>query len=300
MSSYPLQGRTVFITGGANGIGAATAREAAKRGARVAIVDIATDAAERLAASLPDAIALDGDVRDMDSLNAAVEKTVDAFGGIDVAMANAGVGPFGTAETLAMEDIERVVDINFTGVFRTLKATIPAVADRRGYILITASLAAILHVPPLSHYTATKAGVEAFGNSVRIELAERGVDVGVAYFGVIDTDLAQSGLTNPVLKEFRDAHTRSQRGPFGKIYPAEGAGKAVARGMERRARRVMYPGFIRVPMLLRAAMPRVVEAIVLREGAGEVVRGLDEAARKAETGSPELAEAALQEQLKAR
>src|SRR5436305_6056267 len=116
MSSYPLQGRTVFITGGANGIGAATARQAAKRGARVAIEDVATEAAERLAASLPEAIAIEGDVRDIDSLNAAVEKTVETFGGIDVAMANAGIGPFGTAETLAIDDIERLVDINFTGV----------------------------------------------------------------------------------------------------------------------------------------------------------------------------------------
>ena len=102
-----------------------------------------------------------------------------------------------------------------------------------------------------------------------------------------------------MLQQFREAHARTQRGPLAKVYPAEGAGKAVARGMEKRARRVIYPGYLRIPMVIRSAMPRIVEAALRREGAGELIRGLDDAARNAGTESPELAEAALQEQLKA-
>src|SRR4051812_27706314 len=125
MSSYSLQGKTVFITGGASGIGAETARQAAQRGARLALVDVDAEAAARVAASLPDAIGIGADVRSYDSLLEAVDKTVEAFGGIDVAMANAGIEFAGTARGLSIEDIERIADINFTGVLRTAKAVMP-------------------------------------------------------------------------------------------------------------------------------------------------------------------------------
>jgi NAD(P)-dependent dehydrogenase (short-subunit alcohol dehydrogenase family) len=290
-ASYPLAGKTLFVTGGANGIGAASAREASKRGARVALVDVQLEAAEAVAAELPDAIAVRADVRDMDSLEAAVQATVDAFGGIDVVMANAGVGTLGTVEGLSMDEVERIIDINFTGVFRTVKAALPHVLERRGYVLITASLAAIAHTPPLTHYAATKAGVEAFGNSLRIEVASRGVDVGIAYFGVIGTSMVESAYDHPVLSAFRDAHPL--RGPLGKTYPVTGAGKAVARGIEKRARRVMYPRFLRGLHWIRVGMPRLSEKATAHEDVGELVRMLND------TGgdSPAKAEAALAEQL---
>ena len=291
MSSYSLQGKTIFITGGANGIGAATARQAAKRGARLAIVDLAMDAAEQLAASLPDAIAIEGDVRDYDSLVSATKKAVEAFGGVDVVMANAGIERIATAESATLEEIEQIVDVNFTGVFRTAKATLPHVADRRGYFLITASLAAVIHTPPLSHYAATKAGVEAFGNAVRIEMQQRGVDVGVAYFGIIDTNMVARSYENKALTDWREAHPRAQRGPLGKTYPVDAAARAVVRGMENRSRRVMCPRFIRIPMMLRALMPRAAEAVLHREGADAVIRALNEAG----PDSPQAAKAIREE-----
>jgi NAD(P)-dependent dehydrogenase (short-subunit alcohol dehydrogenase family) len=293
MDRYPLNGRTVFITGGANGIGAETARQAAKRGAHLAIVDIDGDAAKRLAAELPAAIGLQADVRDMDSLDAAVARTIDAFGGIDVALANAGIGTIGTAESMPIDEIERIADINFTGVLRTVRATLPHIVERRGYLLITASLAAIMHTPPLTHYSATKAGVEAFGNAVRIEVADRGVDVGVAYFGFIDTDMVTQGNENPAVAAWRATHPRAQRGPLAKTYPVSGAGAAVVRGIETRARRVMYPRFLRVFQALRAITPRISEKALASQDVGDVVGALNKLA----TDSPAKAEAALAEQL---
>src|SRR4051794_34250941 len=186
MADYSLQSRTLFITGGGSGIGAEVARRATAKGARVALVDIDGDAAKGVADSLPSAIAITADVRDYDSIEAAVQETVETFGGIDIAFANAGIELAHTAQGVPLIEMERIADINFTGVFRTIRATLPHVIDRRGYVLITASLAAILHGPPLSHYVATKAGVEAFGDSIRLELRPKGVDVGVAYFGFID------------------------------------------------------------------------------------------------------------------
>ncbi len=273
MAQFPLSGRTIFITGGASGIGAEVARQAAAKGARLALVDVDIAGAEQLAAELPGAIAIEADVRDYDSLVAASDKTVEEFGGIDIVMANAGIELVASARAMTLDDMERIADINFTGVMRTVKATMPHLIDRRGYLLITASLAAILHAPPLSHYVATKAGVEAFGNSVRIEVAHKGVDVGVAYFGFIDTPMVARGKADPILAEF-DA--RSGNNPIGKTYPVSGAGAAVVRGLETRGRRVIYPRFIRAFMVLRSAMPRFLERALARQNVDELVDRLDE------------------------
>src|SRR3954451_6418019 len=273
MAPYSLQGKTLFITGGASGIGAEVARQASRKGANLALVDVDGDGAQRLAEALPKAIGITADVRDYDSLGAAAQETVDAFGGIDVVMANAGIEIAHTAAGVPLVEMERIADINLTGVFRTVRATLPHVIERRGYVLITASLAAILHGPPLSHYSATKAGVEAFGNAVRMEYRHKGVDVGVAYFGFIDTPMVQRGKSDPILARFEAENGQNF---VGKTYPVSGAGAAVIKGMETRARRVMYPRFIRGMYALRSLMPRVTERAVKPELIGRLVDELDE------------------------
>jgi NAD(P)-dependent dehydrogenase (short-subunit alcohol dehydrogenase family) len=273
MPSYPLQGRTLFITGGASGIGAEVARKAAAKGARLALVDVDSEAVKRVADSLPSAIGITADVRDYASLEAAVRETVDTFGGIDVAFANAGIEIAHTARGVPLIEMERIADINFTGVFRTVRATLPHVIERRGYVLITASLAAILHAPPLSHYTATKAGVEAFGNAVRMEVRHRGVDVGVAYFAIIDTPMVGRAMDDPVLAQFKEEQGQNF---VGKTYPLSGAVSAVITGIEERKRRVMYPRWIRALNVVRAAMPRFLDRAVKPEMVGRLADALDE------------------------
>ena len=273
MAPYSLQGKTLFITGGGSGIGAETARQAVRRGARVALVDVDIDAANRVAAELNGAsLAIEADVRDYDSLVAAVNKTVETFGGIDVAYANAGIELDGTARGASLRDIERISDINFTGVMRTAKAVIPQLIERRGYLLITASMAAIVHAPPLSHYSATKAGVEAFGNSVRAELKHLGVGVGVAYFAVIDTPMVQRAYDEPIIAQVK------AEGPdtfLTKTYPVSGAAAAVVDGMEARARRVMYPPWLHAFHYIRAIAPRLVELTVRRRPFKDMVDRMD-------------------------
>src|SRR3954468_1048571 len=273
MPPYSLQGKTLFITGGASGIGAEVARQASARGANLALVDIDGDAAARTADGLPNAIAVTADVRDYDEIEAAVQETVKTFGGIDVAFANAGIELAHTARAVPLIEMERIVDINFAGVFRTVRATLPHVIERRGYVLITASLAAILHGPPLSHYSATKAGVEAFGNAVRMEYRHKGVGVGVAYFGFIDTPMVQRGKSDPLLAKFEAENGQNF---IGKTYPVSGAGAAVIKGMENRGRRVMYPRFIRPMHALRSLMPRFLERAIKPEMVGRLVDEVDE------------------------
>jgi NAD(P)-dependent dehydrogenase (short-subunit alcohol dehydrogenase family) len=273
MPPYSLQGKTLFITGGASGIGAEVARQASKRGANLALVDVDGDNAQRLADSLPNAIGITADVRDYDSLEAAVEETVERFGGIDISFANAGIEMAHTARAVPLVEMERIADINFTGVFRTVRATLPHVIERRGYVLITASLAAIVHAPPLSHYSATKAGVEAFGNAVRMEYRHKGVDVGVAYFGFIDTPMVRRGKSDPILAKFEAENGQNF---IGKTYPVSGAGAAVIKGMENRGRRVMYPRFVRAFSVIRSAMPRLAERAIKPELLGRLIDEVDE------------------------
>jgi NAD(P)-dependent dehydrogenase (short-subunit alcohol dehydrogenase family) len=225
-----------------------------------------------MAESLPNAIGITADVRDYPSLEAAVEQTIEEFGGIDIAFANAGIEIAHSARAVPLVEMERIADINFTGVFRTVRATLPHVIDRQGYVLITASLAAILHGAPLSHYSATKAGVEAFGNAVRMEYRHKGVDVGVAYFGFIDTPMVQRGKSDPILHKFDEMNGQNF---VGKTYPLTGAGDAVIKGMENRARRVMYPRWIRPLYALRSLMPRFLDRAVKPEMVGQLVDELD-------------------------
>jgi NAD(P)-dependent dehydrogenase (short-subunit alcohol dehydrogenase family) len=273
MPPYSLQGKTLFITGGASGIGAEVARRASAKGAKLALVDIDGEEAARLAQTLPNAIGITADVRDYDSLESAVEQTVDEFGGIDISFANAGIEIAHSARGVPLVELERIADINFTGVLRTVRATLPQLIERRGYLLITASAAAIAHAPPLSHYSATKAGVEAFGNAVRMEYRHKGVDVGVAYFLIIDTPMVARAKSDPILAKFQQEQGDNL---IGRTYPLSGAGAALIKGLENRSRRVMYPRFIRGMYALRSLMPRFLERATKPDMVAHLIDELDE------------------------
>jgi NAD(P)-dependent dehydrogenase (short-subunit alcohol dehydrogenase family) len=185
----------------------------------------------------------EADVTDAGALQRAVDATVERFGGIDVVIANAGVAPYGTLATIDPADVERTFDVNLLGVWRTMRMTLPHVVARQGYILPIASLAAALHGPMLGHYAATKAGVEAFSNSLRAEVAHTGTRVGVAYFSFIDTDMVRRGLDSPAARLLREALP----GPFSSTAPLSAAGKAIERGVARRADKVYAPRWV-LPM----------------------------------------------------
>src|SRR5512134_73946 len=195
-----LRGRTVFITGAARGIGAESARRLAARGANVALAGLEPEELERVARQCgANAAAFECDVTDWDALAAAVDGAVERFGGIDVVVANAGIAPAGMTRSIDPRAFERTLDVNLLGVWRTVRSSLPHVIERNGYVLVIASLAAGLHGPGMSAYSASKAGAEAFANSLRVEVKRLGVDVGVAYFGFIDTDLVRSADAHPAL-----------------------------------------------------------------------------------------------------
>jgi NAD(P)-dependent dehydrogenase (short-subunit alcohol dehydrogenase family) len=249
--TWDLRGKTVLITGAARGIGAETARRAAAAGANVALVGLEPEELGRVAEQCgSNAAAFECDVTDWDALERAVGGAVERFGGIDVVMANAGIAPAGMTRSIDPRAFERTIEINLLGVWRTVRTCLPHVIERRGYVLVVASLAAALHGPGMSAYSAAKAGAEAFADSLRVEVKRLGVDVGVAYFGFIDTDMVRGADAHPAI-----GHLRQDRGgPFGKTYPVSAVGKAVVEGMQKRSRWVVVPGWVRSLLVLRTAL----------------------------------------------
>jgi NAD(P)-dependent dehydrogenase (short-subunit alcohol dehydrogenase family) len=253
--SWPVSGKAILITGGARGIGAESARQLAARGARISLVGLEPELLEQVAAECGDATWFEADVTDRDALRGAVDSTVDRFGGIDVVMANAGIGAGGTVRAMDSDAWERVIEVNLLGVYRTIRACLPHVIERRGYVLPVASIAAAVHTPGMSAYAASKAAVEALGNALRPEVAHLGVRVGVAYFSWIDTDMVRGADEHPGSQFMRS----KLRGPAAKTYSVEEAGAAVADGIERRARRIVVPPQFRTLLLARMAVARLTE-----------------------------------------
>jgi NAD(P)-dependent dehydrogenase (short-subunit alcohol dehydrogenase family)/alkylhydroperoxidase family enzyme len=264
-----LAGRRVLITGAARGIGAATARRLHERGARIAVAGIEGDQLARVAADCGDALAVVCDVRDREQVDAAVEAAVEHLGGLDVVIANAGVAAQLPVVGGDPEIFERTLEVNLLGVYYTLRAAGPHIAHERGYALAVASLAAAVHPPLLGAYSASKAGVEALADALRIELGASGARVGVAYFGELETDMTRRGFGTEAA-----ARLNAVRGPFVRVAPLRAGVDAIERGLMRRSRRVVAPGWVAWVLPVRMLAQRVVEAAVRRgvESAVEVAR----------------------------
>src|SRR6185369_1682808 len=140
-------------TGPARGIGEETARQLAARGARLSLVGMEPERLAALAGELGAGHAwFECDVTDQAALDRAVAGTVEAFGGIDVVMANAGVASNGTVAVTPVEALVRTIDVNLIGVVRTVSATLPHVTARKGYYLLVSSAAALAAMPGISTY----------------------------------------------------------------------------------------------------------------------------------------------------
>ncbi|RZU31302.1 SDR family oxidoreductase [Blastococcus saxobsidens] len=245
----PLAGRSVLITGAARGIGAALARKAAARGARVALVGLEPQELARVADELgPEHLWVEADVTDPEALKAAVQRTVDTFGGLDIVVANAGIAPLTTVMTSSAHALARTIEVNLIGTMLTAHAALPAIAERRGHVLLISSAAAFTVLPGMSAYCASKAGVERFGDALRLEVAHRGVTVASAHPTWIDTDMVRD--TEEALPTFKE--TRKQLpGPLGAFTSVEACAEALLRNMETRGRRVFVPRSVGTVAALR-------------------------------------------------
>jgi NAD(P)-dependent dehydrogenase (short-subunit alcohol dehydrogenase family) len=262
MSGLDLRGRTAFITGAARGIGAATAERLHARGANVALVGLEPERLAENTARLGErAIALEADVTDLDALQSCVAQTVERFGGIDIAVANAGVSFTGTLATAPVEQVERTLAVNLLGVWRTDRAVVGEIIRSRGYLLNISSLSAINHAPMMGPYTTAKAGVEALSDALRVELAAHGAAVGCAYFGFLDTDLVKAGFAQPSAQGLKDRLP----GFMAKPAPLSIAIDAIERGVAKRSPRVWAPRWVGPMLLLRGLLQPLTERQALSD-----------------------------------
>jgi NAD(P)-dependent dehydrogenase (short-subunit alcohol dehydrogenase family) len=233
-----LDGRRVLITGAARGIGAALAERLHQRGARVALIGLEEEQLAAVAARCGNAHWARCDVTRRDEVERATEVAVAALGGLDVVVANAGVAAQMPIVGGNPEVMEKTIAVNLLGVYYTLRAAGRHVSHERGYALAIASVAAAIHLPMLGAYSASKAGVEALGNTLRIELGPYGARVGVGYFAELDTDMTSRGFGTEAARELTS-------GPFeriSRVAPLAVGIDALESGIARRSRRIVAPG----------------------------------------------------------
>lgn len=139
-----LNGKVALITGGANGIGEEVARRLHHKGAKLVLTDLDADRLAQVAARFGEdgVVTAVADVRDLAAMEAAVAKGVERFGGIDIVMANAGIATYGSVLGVDPQAFQTIMDVNVVGVFHTVRAALPSVIDRRGYVLVVSSAAA--------------------------------------------------------------------------------------------------------------------------------------------------------------
>ncbi len=263
--SGELAGRRVLITGAARGIGAATAKRLYVRGAKVVLAGIEPERLARTAAECGDALAVVCDVRDREQVEGAVEAACEKLRGLDVVVANAGVAAQLPLVGGDPEVFERTIEVNLLGVYYTLRAAGPHIAHPGGYALAISSLAAALHPPLLGAYCASKAGVEALADSLRIELAPSGARVGVAYFAELNTDMVRQGFGTAASQRMRESRWSALR-----VAPLDAGVDAIERGIARRSRRVVAPRWVGAVLPVRMLAQRVVEAAT-RSSVGEAL-----------------------------
>jgi SDR family mycofactocin-dependent oxidoreductase len=207
-----VEGRVAWVTGAARGQGRVHAVALAEDGADVVVTDIAADIATvpyplGTADELAETVALVeatgrrclsmiADTRDTDAMDAVVAAAIDAFGHLDICVANAGITGFGRFHELDDDTWNDMIDVDLTGTFKTIRAVLPHMLERRyGRIIATSSMAGRMGNPNLAHYVAAKWGVIGLVKSLAMETANKGVTVNAICPAAVDTPM----LHNPAM-----------------------------------------------------------------------------------------------------
>lgn len=200
-----------MITGASSGIGCGLAQEVARRGAKVGLVARRADALNKLQSDIEAsggrAFSAPGDVRDAASMKSAADQITAELGAIDILIANAGIGTSTDGSEISGDEVARVINVNVIGAANSVAAVVPQMAKRgQGQLVVISSLAAYRGLPKSAAYCASKAAVSALFESLRLDLAPKGIDVTIIHPGFIKTALtAGRDAQMPFLMELDDA-----------------------------------------------------------------------------------------------
>jgi len=228
-----LEGRSALVTGGGTGIGAATVRLLCRRHASVAVVGLQDDPLDEVAQEAGrlgngTAIAITADVRDAASVEAAVARTVDAFGRLDIMCNNAGFGSIAPIEETDDLLWQNTLQTNLTGVFFGCRAAVPVMRRQgSGVILNTASTTALVGMAGRAAYSASKGGIVALSRTLAIECASYGIRVNSVSPGPTETEIVRAGYrASPDPEAAKRSHAAIQ--PIGRLSHPDEIAEAIA------------------------------------------------------------------------
>jgi NAD(P)-dependent dehydrogenase (short-subunit alcohol dehydrogenase family) len=263
MSTQQIHGKVALVTGAQKGIGFETAKELQRRGAQVAMVDLDLAAVERSAAEIGDrTLAIEADVTDLEAMKDVVARVSEQLGPISIVVANAGIAPpTEPMHVIDNEAFERVVEVDLMGVWRTVRPALPQVIEQQGHIVVVASVYAFMNGVLATPYAMAKAGVEALGRSLRVELAPHGASAGVAYFGFIDTDMVRQAFSDPLARKVEESFPSFVTN---RITP-DIAGAAIVDGIVKREPRTIRPKWWAAWSTLRGIVNPFIDKLSARD-----------------------------------
>jgi meso-butanediol dehydrogenase / (S,S)-butanediol dehydrogenase / diacetyl reductase len=189
-----LEGKVTIVSGGGTGIGAATARVFATEGAKVVVTGRRAEPLEAVAAEI-DGRAVAGDTSDEDHVRAAVAAAQDAFGGLDVVVANAGLGFGGAAADVDDERWQRTLDVNLTGAFRLARAAVPSLVERGGgSIVLVSSVNAFVSGSESAAYGTSKAAMNGLARSLAVDYGPKGIRANAICPGWVVTEMGDRSM----------------------------------------------------------------------------------------------------------
>lgn len=248
-----LRGAVTLVTGASSGIGRASAVRLAAAGARVLVHGRDDTRLKELAETIG-AVPLVADLADPDAGGRLAEAALAAAGRVDIVVSNAGIGWAGPLAGMAAGDVDRLVMVNLTAPIALTRALLPQLLDRHsGYLMFVSSIAGRLGVAAESVYAATKGGLDIFAESLRLELAGTGVRVGVLVPGVVQT-------------AFFERRGRPYERDRPRPLPAEAVARTLVRMIENDRAEGYAPGWLRLPVAVRGAIPGVYRRLGARFG----------------------------------
>ncbi|SPJ22596.1 SDR family NAD(P)-dependent oxidoreductase [Palleronia abyssalis] len=257
MTRFDLNGRTALITGAGSGIGQALAKELSRRGCALALADIRPDRLEETAADVgrADTSTHVLDVADRDAVASLPQKIADRHGGLDILVNNAGIAAGGRFDELSEAEFDRVMEINFNGPVRMVRAFLPMLkgaAEAR--IVNLSSLYGLISPPGQSAYSASKFALRGFSNVLANELAGSSVGITVIHPGGVATNIAKDASYPEGATPDRVARNREKFERFLRLPPEEAA-RTIAEGIARRKRRVLVGNDSKMLSLLERLAP---------------------------------------------